>query len=53
MHLWLIHFYELSIFMALHNLIQGGTRWRSWLRHCATSPKVAGSIPDGVTGIFH
>jgi hypothetical protein len=29
-----------------------GTRWRSWLRHCATSRKVAGSIPDGVTGIF-
>jgi len=23
------------------------------LRHCATSQKVAGSIPDGVTGIFH
>jgi len=31
----------------------GGTRWRSWLRHCATSRKVAGSIPDGATGIFH
>jgi hypothetical protein len=31
----------------------GGSRWRSWLRHCATSRKVAGSIPDGVTGIFH
>ena len=30
-----------------------GTRWRSWLRHCATSRKVAGSIPDGVIGIFH
>jgi hypothetical protein len=30
-----------------------GTRWRSWLRHCATSREVAGSIPDGVTGIFH
>ena len=30
-----------------------GTRWRCWLRHCATSRKVAGSIPDGVTGIFH
>ena len=29
-----------------------GTRWRSWLRHCATSRKVAGSIPDGVIGIF-
>ena len=28
------------------------TWWRSWLRHCATSRKVAGSIPDGV-GIFH
>jgi len=31
----------------------GGTRWRSWLRYCATAWKVAGSIPDGVTGIFH
>ena len=28
------------------------TRWRSWLRHCATSRKVAGSIPGGVIGIF-
>jgi hypothetical protein len=26
----------------------GGTQWRSWLRHCATSRKAAGSI-----GIFH
>jgi hypothetical protein len=24
-----------------------------WLRHCATVRKFAGSIPDGVTGIFH
>jgi hypothetical protein len=30
-----------------------GTRWHSWLRHCAISRKVACSIPDGVTGIFH
>jgi hypothetical protein len=30
-----------------------GTRWRSWLRHCATSRKVTGSIPAGVIGIFH
>jgi len=29
------------------------TRWRSWLRHCATSRKVTGPIPDGVIGIFH
>ena len=27
--------------------------WGSWLRHCATSRKVAGLIPDGVIGIFH
>ena len=29
-----------------------GTPWPSWLRHCTTSREVAGSIPDGVTGIF-
>ena len=27
--------------------------WHSWLRHCTTSWKVAGSIPNDVTGIFH
>jgi hypothetical protein len=27
--------------------------WRRWLRHCATSRKFAGSIPDGVIGIFN
>ena len=31
----------------------GVTRWRSWLRHCATSRNVAVSIPDGVIAIFH
>ena len=30
-----------------------GTRWRSWLRHCATSRKVAVSIPDDVIITFH
>jgi hypothetical protein len=40
------HFLKDSI-----NLLEG-TRWRSWLRHCVTSRKVAGSISDGVTGIF-
>jgi len=29
------------------------TRWSSWLRHCATRREVAGSIPDGVTVMFH
>ena len=27
--------------------------WRSCLRICSTSPKVAGSIPDDIIGIFH
>jgi hypothetical protein len=30
-----------------------GTRWCSWLRHCATSRTFAVSILDGVTGIFN
>ena len=30
---------------------KGGTRWGSWLRHCAASRSVAGSIPVGVYGI--
>jgi len=32
---------------------RGGTRWCSWLMHCVTSRKAAGSIPDGVIRIFH
>ena len=28
-------------------------QWCSWLRHCTTDRKVMGSIPNGVTGIFH
>ena len=30
-----------------------GTAVAQWLRGCATNRKVAGSIPDGVTGIFY
>jgi hypothetical protein len=33
--------------------MQWGTRRRSWLRHCATSRKIAGSIADAVIRIFH
>jgi amino acid permease len=29
-----------------------GTAVAQWLRYCATNQKVAGSIPDGVIGIF-
>jgi len=36
-----------------HKQNGGGTWWRSWLRHCATTWKVMGSIPDGVIRIFH
>ena len=32
--------------------IQWGRRRRSWFRHCATSRKVADSIPDKVIEIF-
>jgi hypothetical protein len=38
-------------FPVLYN--KWGTRWHSWLRDCAISWKFAGSIPYGVTGIFH
>jgi hypothetical protein len=30
-----------------------GTRFRSWLRYCATNQKVASSIPDEVIGFFN
>jgi hypothetical protein len=45
-----ILFYSLYI---LPSTLFWGTRWRSWLRHCATNRKVAGSFPDGVIEIFH
>ena len=41
------------ILLIIVTLFSGGTRWRSCLRHCAASRKVAGSIPDDVIGIFH
>jgi len=56
-------FHNYITFGSLHSIIftgiflaywtHRGTRWRSWLRHCATSQKVAGSIADGVIGFFH
>ena len=35
------------------NPLHEGTAVAQWLRCCATNRKVAGSIPDGVIGIFH
>jgi hypothetical protein len=34
-------------------LIYVGHAVEQWLRHCATKRKAAGSIPDGVIGMFH
>jgi hypothetical protein len=36
------------LYFTLHKNLTGGTRWRSWFKHCATSQKVADSFPDGV-----
>jgi hypothetical protein len=44
-------FIELFFNWTWYNL--GSTRWRSWLRHCATRRKVVGSVSDGVIEIFH
>jgi len=53
-------FWTISVRLPYYNRINKavlqkneGTRWRSWLTHCATSRKVAGSIPDIVIGFFH
>ena len=40
--------------MIIRAIVTGkGTAVAQCLRCCATNPKVAGSIPDGVIGIFH
>jgi hypothetical protein len=37
----------------IYVLLLMGFAVAQWLRHCTTNRKVAGSIPDGVIGIFH
>jgi hypothetical protein len=44
---------EVQIIFKCADVSGRGKRCRSWLMHCATSRKIAGSIPDGVIGIFH
>ena len=41
----------MNILMFAPNAV--GNAVAQWLRYCATNRKVAGSIPDGVIGIFH
>jgi hypothetical protein len=42
--------YKNLIIIRVYKAVLSG--WCSSLRHCGTSQQVAGSIPDGVTGIF-
>jgi hypothetical protein len=48
---------ELKVFSVIlllkRQLLQWGTPYRSWLRHYATSRKVAGSISDEVIGFLN
>jgi hypothetical protein len=44
--------YMNTLILCKYTCLKGATRWRSWLMHCATSQKVAGSIPHGVSGFF-
>ena len=50
--------YEIIFHSKVHNYESSciqirGTAVAQWLRCCATNRNVAGSIPDGVIGIFH
>jgi hypothetical protein len=47
------HHFHKCVGKSMFYIYIGGTRWRSSLRHCAKSRKVAGSIPDGVSWISH
>ena len=40
------------ILLGLTEPTSGGKRWHIWLRLCITCRKVAGSIPNGVIGVF-
>ena len=53
-------YYNIYIYIYIHThthicvcVCLWGTAVAQWLRRCATNSKVAGSIPDGVIGIFH
>ena len=48
-----LYTYHEVLYFRLFTSYKWGTWWRSWLRHCVTSWKVMGLIPDGVVEIFH
>ena len=47
--------YSHKVLVILHHYMvrKSGIAVEQWLRCCATNRKVAGSIPDGLIGIFH
>jgi hypothetical protein len=45
--------YAQEVFKICPRNYSSGTAVAQWLRYSATNRKVAGSIPDGVIGIFH
>ena len=47
-----IHNIMYAVYYIKGQYIRIYTQWRSWLKHCGTSRKDAGSIPDGVIAIF-
>ena len=50
---WIGTAFGILVYFMKAMAIKWDTRGRTWLRHCDTSRKVAGSIPDGAIGIFH
>jgi len=46
-------YWEPTTVVYSYQCVYGVHTVEQWLRHCATSQKVAGSIPDGLIGIFH
>jgi hypothetical protein len=48
-----LHIYLRTNKIIIHNSLWGPLMVAQWLRYCAANRKVAGSIPDGVIGIFH
>jgi len=48
---WLQSYFT-CIWLRLNASLIWGTWWSSWLKHCATSLKVVGLIPNKVIGVF-
>jgi hypothetical protein len=47
-----VYIIYISLYIYILHCLATGTAVVQWLKYCATNWKVAGSIPDGVTGFF-